>query len=657
MAVQLFIEKSSLDKQAKQTNTLLEEQATAEVIKDLEKLTGTISNQVITMEKEIDNTMLNAAFILQEMDKNENVSVQQLEKLKTITAMSDYYITNKEGIFTTTTETEAVGMSLFDIWDGYRMLITGEASVLPSSMKIKEETGEIFKFTAIPTANGEGIIQSALAADAIEQVLTSYFEQDYGLQSLYLVDSSNLVLTENIVAGTKTNFSKAQTVEDSTISSVFENGEASITIDGELAEIYAPIIVDDAIRYVLFASIDTVPYFESVRYTSEALATTNEAISSSIVQTVVVSIILTFILLVVLSLAIKKMLQPLERFAIRLRALNSNDQAANETNVKEAELLAIQQAINDVTMHYQDILNSVHNNIRDVSAAQRDYHDEMNVTTETLNEVTIAVRSTAENSQAQAEQVATAEQNVERKTATLASVLQQTHELEESSEQTNHSTALSIQGIDALAKAIDNISNEVEHNGERVNVLMDNSAQISDIISLIRGIADSTNLLALNASIEAARAGEQGKGFAVVADEVRKLAEQSGQATGKISTILMDLQKDIQLTKESNDQQILTIETSKHQMLEAKSAIEQLVGNTTQSRSKITQLADILELLQGSSVEENEVFKELYLRIQSNAANSEELLSMIEDVSTSIQRLNRLLETLANNTKQLEEIF
>ncbi len=236
-------------------------------------------------------------------------------------------------------------------------------------------------------------------------------------------------------------------------------------------------------------------------------------------------------------------------------------------------------------------------------------------------------------------------------------VLSQADELEKFSAQTKHSTKLSITGIDTLSTAINNISREVGNNGERVNVLLESSAQISEIIHLIKGIADNTNLLALNASIEAARAGEQGKGFAVVADEVRKLAEQSAGATDKISNILTDLQKEIHLAKESNDQQINIIEASKNDMTEAKSSIEGLIESTEKSSAQIKQLSELVAILQQASYAEDQVFSELYTRIQSNAANSEELLSMIEEVSTSVQQLNQLLASLANSTRKLENVF
>lgn len=166
----LLLEKKSLNDQANTISSELNEHAIESVKEDLAKLTNTISENIVSMEKEIDRSMLNAAYVLQEKART-GVTTETLERLKTQTRMNDLYITDQNGVFTISTEPEAVGISLFDIWDGYRMLITGEAEILPSTLKIKVETGEIFKFMAIPNANKDGIVQTAIAADSIEKIL------------------------------------------------------------------------------------------------------------------------------------------------------------------------------------------------------------------------------------------------------------------------------------------------------------------------------------------------------------------------------------------------------------------------------------------------------------------------------------------------------
>ena len=94
----------------------------------------------------------------------------------------------------------------------------------------------------------------------------------------------------------------------------------------------------------------------------------------------------------------------------------------------------------------------------------------------------------------------------------------------------------------AIASAMEEIRGRVDAIARDIVTLSERTQQIGEITATMNGLADRSNLLALNASIEAARAGEHGKGFAVVADEVRKLAEQSKAATAQVESILGDVQ-------------------------------------------------------------------------------------------------------------------
>lgn len=186
--------------------------------------------------------------------------------------------------------------------------------------------------------------------------------------------------------------------------------------------------------------------------------------------------------------------------------------------------------------------------------------------------------------------------------------------------------------VEEIVSQAERLYKQISATADVVSSLGRRSQEIGEIITTIDDVAEQTNLLALNAAIEAARAGEEGRGFAVVAEEVRKLAEQAAQASKNIASMIVQVQRDTQVTAAESA-------TSATQAAETAKAAR-LAGND---------LRAILSEMEGIVAQIGEVA----VKLQQSAAGSREIAAAVGEQSAAIAQVARTADNLDRLAQQL----
>ncbi len=248
---------------------------------------------------------------------------------------------------------------------------------------------------------------------------------------------------------------------------------------------------------------------------------------------------------------------------------------------------------------------------------------------------------------AQQERSSEIQEAVQQMVLATQDITQDIHTAASSAEKAKETVLKGKKEIEAVGLSINSLAKKLHSSAEITKDLEENSQNISTVLDVIRGIAEQTNLLALNAAIEAARAGEQGRGFAVVADEVRTLASRTQDSTTQIQSLIESFQKNVQNTVNIMQESSSNASSTSNDALNATQVLDEISQTVNRIFELNTNIASASEKQSAISTNISRSVSEISDTAQETASQS----NKVSQSSTQINAISLELQTLVSSYK------
>jgi len=360
---------------------------------------------------------------------------------------------------------------------------------------------------------------------------------------------------------------------------------------------------------------------------TKGISTTNSISFSSYVAIVVILIVVGLFF----TWYIRRAFMPMEQAVETMKQISAGDLT-----------MEISSESDDEVGHLLQGMASMVGNLRDVITRLLAMSQQLGQSSTQLRQQADETNAGVHAQLLETEQVATA---MNEMSATVQEVARNAADAASAASTAHNDAIEGQQVVETAISSIHTLDSGIQSSADAIRKLQDETSEIGGVLDVIRGIAEQTNLLALNAAIEAARAGEQGRGFAVVADEVRTLAGRTQQSTQDIQQMIERLQNGAAETVSSMQRSIEQVQNSVKTTVQTGKALETITSAVTiindmnlQIASAAEEQSSVAEEINRNVVNINQVAEQSAEGVKKTASASDELNSLTNELSQLVAR-------------------